>query len=111
MNVQNFIQEWIKVSNSYDIEKYLSMFNSDAILNDPSVGKKFKAHKGIRQYFETYFIGYNTQTALRRLTIKSEAEAFVEVEFKGDFPGSILDGSFEIRFEHEKISFVKADLV
>jgi len=110
MNIETFIKNWIAVSNNYDIEKYLEFYLKDAVLDDPSVGRKFVGHDGIKDYFVSYFIGYKTQTELRKLEIK-ENSAYLEVEFTGDFPEGIIGGSFDFIFKNDKIEFVKADLI
>lgn len=48
MNIETFIKDWIAVSNSYDTEKYLEFYNENAVLDDPSVGRKFTGHSGIK---------------------------------------------------------------
>jgi ketosteroid isomerase-like protein len=111
MNIRSFITGWIKTSNAYDTEKYLSFFHEDAILDDPSVGRKFIGHKGIREYFTSYFIGYKTQTRLVKLSIHGDEKAYLEVEFTGEFPEGKIGGSFDFIFVKDKISFVKALLI
>ena len=110
MNIEAFINAWIAVSNSYDTEKYLEFYLNEAILDDPSVGRKFVGHNGIKDYFVSYFIGYKTQTELRKLETKDNT-AYLEVEFTGDFPEGKIGGSFEFIFKNNKIEFVKADLI
>lgn len=110
MNIETFIKEWIAVGNSYNTEKYLEFYNQNAVLVDPSVGKKFIGHSGIKDYFVSYFIGYKTQTKLRKLEIKEDS-AYLEVEFTGDFPEGKIGGSFDFTFKNDKIEFVKADLI
>lgn len=110
MNIETFIKAWIEVGNSYDTEKYLEFYLKDAVLDDPSVGRKFIGHNGIKDYFESYFIGYQTQTELRKLEI-NENSAYLEVEFTGDFPEGKIGGSFDFIFKDDKIEFVKADLI
>lgn len=110
MNIETFIKNWIEVGNNYDTEKYLEFYLKDAVLDDPSVGRKFIGHDGIKEYFINYFIGYQTQTELKKLEIKDNS-AYVEVEFTGDFPEGKIGGSFDFIFKCEKIEFVKADLI
>ncbi|QDW24131.1 nuclear transport factor 2 family protein [Pedobacter sp. KBS0701] len=111
MDIQTFITEWIAASNTFDTEKYLSFYLPAAILDDPSVGRKFKGHKGIQQYFDDYFIGYNTHTDQVALKITDQQNAYLEVQFSGDFPEGKIGGTFEFKFENGKISFVKANLI
>lgn len=111
MDVKNFIENWIASANSFDIEKYLDFYLDKAIIDDISVGRKFDEYNGIRKYFESYFIGYNTQTKIMQLEILNENKAFLEVEFTGDFPEGKIGGTFELTFRNNKIAFIKADLV
>lgn len=110
MNTETLIKDWITVSNSYDTEKYLDLYLENAVLDDPSVGRKFVGHAGIRDYFESYFIEYKTQTKLKKLDIK-ENSAYLEVEFTGDFPEGKICGSFDFVFKNDKIEFVQANLI
>lgn len=103
------IRKWIAISNTHDKAKYLAFFTDDAVLDDPSVGRKFKGKTGIGKYFDAYFIGYNTKTRL--VSIEPEdGHLHVEVHFTGDFPGGKTGGIFDLTFKGEKISFVHADL-
>lgn len=111
MNIHNFISDWLLASNNFDTEKYLEFYDFDAILDDPSVGRKFIGHKGINDYFESYFIGYNTNTQLVNLTITDEENIHLKVEFTGDFSEGKLGGIFDLKFKNEKIIFAKADLI
>lgn len=110
MEIKTFIESWIATGNTYDTEKYLGFYLEDAVLDDPSVGRKFSGHDGIRNYFESYFIGYNTQTKLVHLK-EIGNKAHVEVAFTGDFSEGKLGGTFDIVFKEGKISFLKADLI
>ena|ERR1700712_3888019 len=110
MDIEAFLLDWIAVSNSYDTEKYLEKYLKDAVLDDPSVGRKFVGHTGIRNYFTDYFIGYNTQTKLVKLKIEKN-KAHLEVEFTGEFPEGKIGGMFDFIFKEQKIATVKADLM
>ncbi len=112
MNIQTLINDWIVASNAYDTEKYLEFYLPDAILDDPSVGRKFIGHKGIRNYFESYFIGYNTHTEIVTLKISNDkSKAHVEVGFTGDFPEGNIGGTFDFTFKNGKIASAKANLI
>ncbi|PZU85423.1 MAG: hypothetical protein DI529_10090 [Chryseobacterium sp.] len=111
MNIDIFIQEFIASSNAYDTESYLDKWHKNAILDDPSVGKVFKGHTGIRNYFESYFIGYKTQTRLVRLDVITDNEVHIEVEFTGDFPEGKIRGIFDFTFKEGRIAKAKADLI
>jgi DNA-3-methyladenine glycosylase I len=111
INIQDFINDWIVASNAFDTEKYLDFYLPDAVLDDPSVGRKFSGHKGVKEYFESYFIGYNTHTNQVNLVIADEENAHLEVEFTGDFPEGKIGGTFDFKIRIGKIAFVKADLI
>ena len=110
INIPAFIDKLIATGNAYDTESYLSLYHEDAILDDPSVGRKFVGHPGIREYFESYFTGYKTQTTLKALDYGGE-NAHVEVQFTGDFPEGTVTGTFDFRFSEGKIAAAKADLI
>ena len=104
------IDEWIAASNAHDTAAYLAFFTDDAVLDDPSVGDVFEAAEGLRRYFETYVIGYGTQTRVVGITLEDDF-THVEVDFTGTFPGGQVGGIFDITFDGDKISFVRADLL
>jgi ketosteroid isomerase-like protein len=110
MDINTFLLDWIAVSNSYDTEKYLEKYLEDAVLNDPSVGREFKGHKGIRKYYTSYFIGYKTQTKLLKLDIRHNT-AHLEVEFTGEFPEGKIGGMFDFTFKNGKVAAITADLM
>jgi len=111
MDIKLFIDDWLSLSNAYDTEKYLEKWHKVAVLDDPSVGQVFKGHSGIKKYFESYFIGYKTQTRLIKLEIIADNEAHIEVEFTGEFPGNKIGGIFDFTFKDGKIEKAKADLI
>lgn len=110
MDIKSFLADWLEAGNSYNAAKYLEKYNEDAVLDDPSVGRKFVGHKGILEYFTSYFIGYKTQTKLVNLDLHDDNKAHLEVEFTGEFPGGKISGTFDFTFENEKIATVTADL-
>lgn len=109
MDTEKFIAGWLRASNNFDTEKYLEMYHKEAILDDPSVGRKFEGYPGIRDYFESYFTGFNTQTQLTDLSFIGD-KVHLEVEFTGDFPEGRIGGIFDFMFKEGKIAAVKADL-
>jgi len=111
MDIPQFIQQFITISNNYDTENYLKLWHTTAVLDDPSVGRVFKGHAGIRKYFEDYFIGYRTQTRLIELDIIDDNEANIEVEFTGEFPEGKIRGTFDFVFKAGKIISAKAELI
>ena len=110
MDIKEFINDLLNKSNDYDTEKYLEKWHQNSVLDDSSVGQVFKGHSGIKKYFESYFVGYKTQTRLEKLKIISDNEAHIEVEFTGEFPEGKIGGTFEFIFKNGKIDKAKADL-
>jgi ketosteroid isomerase-like protein len=110
MDIKSFLSDWIEVSNSYNTEKYLEKYLKEAVLDDPSAGKKFVGHEGIKDYYTSYFIGYKTQTTITKLEINNDT-AYMEVEFTGEFPGGKIGGMFDFKFKDGKIHKVIADLL
>ncbi len=109
MDIKAFLLDWLEISNSYNTENYLAKYLEDAVLVDPSVGRKFVGHKEIREYYTNYFIGYKTQTELVKLDIQ-DTIAHIEVEFTGEFPEEKIGGIFDFTFKNDKIATVIADL-
>ena len=109
MNIKSLITKWLEASNALDTEKYLSFYLMDAVLDDPSVGRKFIGHKGIGEYFTSYFIGYKTRTKLVDLVVHDD-QTDLEVLFTGDFPEGKVGGTFRFTFKQGKIATVLANL-
>ena len=104
------IQDWIAASNRHNADAYLSFFAEDAVLDDPSVGRAFIGKQGIAEYFQSYFIEYETQTRLVELQ-EQDGLVHVEVDFAGKFPGGQTGGIFDLAFTQDGlIHHVWADL-
>jgi len=109
-DIKEIASDWITVGNSYNVEDYLAFYHQDVILNDPSVGRKFIGLSGIKEYFESYFVGYKTQTTIVSLNIIDAEHAHLEVSFTGNFPEGEIGGIFDLTFNAGKISSVETDL-
>lgn len=104
------IAEWIAATNTHDSAAYLTFFTDDAVLDDLSVGQVFEGHAGINEYFQSYFVGYDTQTRLLS-TEPRDGSLHVAVEFTGLFPERRVGGVFDVTLTAEdKIAHVRADL-
>jgi len=84
-NIKTIIQQFINVANQFDVKQALTLFTKDAIIDDVSVGQKFKNTAGVRNYLEKFFVGYNTVTKLESLKLISKTQAIAQVDFTGDF--------------------------
>ncbi len=99
----------IAALNAFDVDKALSVFTSDAVIDDPSTGHRFDGYAGIRDYIERYFIGYHTVTRFLSLKAMGETRARVRVDFTGDFGHEI--GLLDISVNaHGLIMRIDADL-
>lgn len=110
MDIHAFVQKFIQTSNAYDLDGYLALFHEHATLEDVAVGETFIGHEGIKDYFNTYFIEYETQTDLTKLDIHGDS-VHIEADFSGNFSKDKLKGYFEFVFQHDKIAQAKANLI
>ena len=107
--MQKLIQSFIDATNAFDVETALSLFASDAVIDDVSVGEKFVDSAGIRGYLKQFFVGYNTVSKILSVTMVSDVRALVRLDFTGDFghETGILDMSIN---EEGFIEAINADL-
>lgn len=75
----------IAATNAFDADAVLTLFAPDAVIDDPSTGRRFDGHPGIRDYVERYFIGYHTVTRFLSIETINEDQGRVRVDFTGDF--------------------------
>ena len=85
MDIKKIIKQFIKASNAFDVETALTLFADDAVIDDVSVGEKFKNTKGVRKYLETFFVGYKTVTKLESIEVTDNQNAKTQVDFTGNF--------------------------
>jgi hypothetical protein len=91
----------VVATNAFDVEQTLKLFTSNALIDDPSTGHRFKGHDGIRTYIEQYFIGYHTQTRIISMDILGDKRIRVRVDFSGDFGKEI--GILEISVNTDQL--------
>jgi ketosteroid isomerase-like protein len=85
VEIENIIQQFINATNEFDVKAALALFADDAVIDDVSVGEKFKNTAGVRKYLEKFFVGYHTVTKLESLKVLNNRQANVQVDFTGDF--------------------------
>jgi len=98
----------IEATNSFDVERALRLFSTDAAIDDPSVGQVFRGPTGLRTYLERYFVGYHTKTTILEAQIVSSDEVQLKVDFVGDFGHEI--GRLDIRVAEGLVVSIHADL-
>lgn len=83
--MRNLVERFIQTTNAFDIGGALSLFATDAVIDDVSVGDAFVGSAGIRSYVEHFFVGYNTASRLLSLEEPDDRHAVVRLDFTGDF--------------------------
>jgi len=69
IGIDKTIKQFITTANKFDVKGTLELFASNAVIDDVSVGEKFKNTAGVRKYLETFFVGYHTVTKLESLKV------------------------------------------
>jgi ketosteroid isomerase-like protein len=83
--MKKIIKQFINATNAFDVESALTLFADDAVIDDVSVGKKFRNTSGVRKYFEKFFVGYKTVTRLESIEVLDNLNARAQVDFTGEF--------------------------
>lgn len=83
--IETTIREFIRATNAFDVEAALALFAGNALIDDVSVGEKFKNTVGIRNYLEKFFVGYHTVSRLESIDLADALHAKAQVDFTGDF--------------------------
>jgi ketosteroid isomerase-like protein len=84
-NLRTLADALIAATNAFDVERVLTLFTQDAVIDDPSTGHRFEGQVGIRDYIERFFIGYQTVTRFLSIEHLSLERARVRVDFTGNF--------------------------
>jgi hypothetical protein len=107
--MERLIKTFIQTANSFDVEGALTLFTSDALIDDVSVGDAFVGTEGIRLYLMQFFVGYKTASKLLSLEQLDDVTAVVRVDFTGDFGHEI--GTLKIKTTSDGlIERIDADL-
>jgi ketosteroid isomerase-like protein len=85
INMKKIIKQFISATNAFDVEAALTLFANDAVIDDVSVGEKFKNTSGVRKYLEKFFVGYKTVTKLESVEVSDNRNAKAKVDFTGGF--------------------------
>lgn len=83
--MNDLINRLIAATNAFDVAAALALFAPDAVIDDVSVGEKFKATDGVRRYLEQFFVGYNTVSKVLSVDKISDYRAIAHLDFTGDF--------------------------
>ncbi|RJF76395.1 nuclear transport factor 2 family protein [Rhodopseudomonas palustris] len=75
----------IAATNLFDVDTALRLFTTDAVIDDPSTGRRFEGQPGIRDYIEIYFIGYHTVSRVLSIETIGDTRARLRIDFTGDF--------------------------
>ncbi|QFY59298.1 nuclear transport factor 2 family protein [Rhizobium grahamii] len=83
--MQKLVESFIATANAFDVEGALSLFATDAVIDDASVGNAFVGRTGVRQYLERFFVGYSTSSKLLSMEELDTFHSSVRLDFTGDF--------------------------
>ena len=83
--MQKIVESFIHTANAFDVGGALSLFSSDAVIDDVSVGDAFVGRDGVRDYLERFFVGYHTKSELLSLERLDDFNATIRLDFTGDF--------------------------
>lgn len=83
--MKKLIEQFLDTTNAFDVEASLQLFTENAVIDDISVGKKFKGKEDVRDYLETFFVGYKTKTKLDSSENINAFTVKTKVDFTGDF--------------------------
>ncbi|PBQ34387.1 hypothetical protein CNR22_22280 [Sphingobacteriaceae bacterium] len=83
--IESLIKSFLSSANKFDVEKVLTLFAPEAVIDDVSVGSEFKNTSGVRRYLETFFVGYKTKTKLLSLKVIDSLHFHAHVDFTGNF--------------------------
>ncbi|MBI4921544.1 MAG: nuclear transport factor 2 family protein [Devosia nanyangense] len=83
--MNKLIRKFIAATNAFDVETALSLFAANSVIEDVSVGTKFVGTTGVREYLETYFVGYHTVSKLMSVEMVDHHQAKAHLDFTGDF--------------------------
>ncbi len=83
--MQKLVESFIATANAFDVEGALSLFATDAVIDDVSVGDAFVGQDGVRQYLERFFVGYSTNSKLLSIYELDGHHSDVRLDFTGDF--------------------------
>jgi ketosteroid isomerase-like protein len=107
--LEQIAQQFLAAANRFDSEAVMDLFAIDAVIEDVSVGEKFKGTSGIKKYIVTFFIGYHTKTELLSFEHTEPGKILAKVDFTGDFGHET--GWLDIRFNAAGlIEHIDADL-
>ena len=102
-------QALLAATNAFDVERALTLFTRDAVIDDPSTGHQFDGQAGIRDYFQRFFVGYHTVSRLLSTQRLGPDRASLRVDFTGDFGHEI--GRLDISVDAKGlITRIDADL-
>lgn len=83
--MQKIVETFIRTANAFDVDGALSLFSSDAVIDDVSVGDAFAGQDDVRDYLERFFVGYHTKSELLSLERRDDFNATIRLDFTGDF--------------------------
>lgn len=108
-DVRSLVTAFLAATNKFDVEAALALFARDAVIDDPSTGEIFDGQRGVRDYVERFFVGYNTVSRLLSVEPLDHGRGRARVDFTGDFGHEI--GRLDLAIDGDgRITRIDADL-
>ena len=108
-DVQSLVAAFLDATNEFDVDAALTLFARDAVIDDPSTGETFDGQRGVRDYVELFFVGYNTVSRLLSVAPLDDGRSRARVDFTGDFGHEI--GRLDLAVDDDgRIIRIDADL-
>lgn len=99
----------IAATNKGDADAAVALFTPDALIDDPSTGRRFDGHPRIREYVARYFAAYHTVTRLLSIDTLADGRTRLRVDFTGDFGHEV--GLLDLTIDGDRrITRIDADL-
>jgi ketosteroid isomerase-like protein len=108
-DAQSLVGAFLAATNEFDVDAALALFARDAVIEDPSTGETFDGQRGVRDYIERFFVGYNTASRLLSVAFLDDGRSRARVDFTGDFGHEI--GRLDLAINNDGlIARIDADL-
>lgn len=102
---------YIESSNKHDTEGYINTFSDQAVVIEKSIGKDLSGKEELKDYFQTYFVEYDTDTEIVEYSYFPDGRIDMKVLFRGDFSEKETMGSYVFTLKDDLIAVLEADLL
>lgn len=108
-SAQLLVGAFLAATNAFDVDAALALFARVAVIDDPSTGETFDGQRGVRDYIERFFVGYDTVSRLLSVEPLDDGRTRARVDFTGEFGHEI--GRLDLAIDDDgRITRIDADL-